>query len=231
MGRQVAESAAGDGMLVTVRRGKTNPEGETKDVRFVKGDVALALQTLRSAASPSPENQVVPLSPQMVGLRFPGVGAGGGRRGAGNRPLGSCRAGVGADEAAGVDARRDAGRELEDLSDGGALLVRGDGRAGGGGAVPLKPRVRPPAATTWSVHRLAAVVGVLPVGFVGQRLDDAEVQRQRREHHGANRIPEGGRGRPGPHRGGVVLVGHLVERRDGQPLGWRGDASVDTLLR
>ncbi len=31
----VAEAAAGDGMLVTVRRGKTNPEGEARDVRFV----------------------------------------------------------------------------------------------------------------------------------------------------------------------------------------------------
>ena len=66
----VAESAAGDGMLVTVRRGKTNPAGETKDVRFVKGNVARALQTLRSASSPSPGDPVVPLSPQMVGLRF-----------------------------------------------------------------------------------------------------------------------------------------------------------------
>ena len=28
------------GCLVTVRRGKTNQEGETKDVRFVKGGVA-----------------------------------------------------------------------------------------------------------------------------------------------------------------------------------------------
>ena len=89
---------------MTVRRGKTNPDGETKDVRFVKGDVALALQTLRSAASPSPEDQVVPLSPQMVGLRFQASAraSGVGRRGAGNRPLGSCRAGVGA----GVGRRR-----------------------------------------------------------------------------------------------------------------------------
>ncbi len=39
-------------------------------MRFVKGDVARALQTLRSASSPSPEDRVVPLSPQMVGLRF-----------------------------------------------------------------------------------------------------------------------------------------------------------------
>ncbi len=35
----VAEAAAGDGVLVTVRRGKTNPEGEARDVRFVKGDI------------------------------------------------------------------------------------------------------------------------------------------------------------------------------------------------
>ena len=66
----VGESAIDDRMLVTVRRGKTNPEGETRDVRFVKADVARALQTLQAAASPSPEDQVVPLSPQMVGLRF-----------------------------------------------------------------------------------------------------------------------------------------------------------------
>ncbi len=75
-------------MLVRVRRGKTNPEGEARDVRFVKADVAVAVRTLRAAASPGPEDRVVPLSPQMVGLRFqaaaraggpgPGPGAGGG---------------------------------------------------------------------------------------------------------------------------------------------------------
>ena len=57
-------------MLVTVRRGKTNPEGETKDVRFVKGGVARVIRTLRAAASPGPADRVVPLSPKMVGLRF-----------------------------------------------------------------------------------------------------------------------------------------------------------------
>ena len=66
----VAEADAGAGVLVTVRRGKTNPEGEARDVRFVKGDVAGALRTLRDASSPGPEDRVVPLSPQMVGLRF-----------------------------------------------------------------------------------------------------------------------------------------------------------------
>ena len=66
----IAPAAAGDGVLVTVRRGKTNPCGDTKDVRFVKGDVAGAVRTLRAAASPGLEDRVVPLSPQMVGLRF-----------------------------------------------------------------------------------------------------------------------------------------------------------------
>ena len=33
----VDDAADGDGVLVTVRRGKTNPEGETRDVRFLKG--------------------------------------------------------------------------------------------------------------------------------------------------------------------------------------------------
>ena len=66
----VADAADGDGVLVTVRRSKTNQEGETTDVRFVKGGVARALRTLRAAASPAPEDRVVPLSPKMVGLRF-----------------------------------------------------------------------------------------------------------------------------------------------------------------
>ena len=65
-----ADAADGDGVLVTVRRGKTNQEGETRDVRFVKDGVACALRTLRAAAGPVPEDQVVPRSPQMVGLRF-----------------------------------------------------------------------------------------------------------------------------------------------------------------
>ncbi|MCY4505571.1 MAG: hypothetical protein OXG35_01220, partial [Acidobacteria bacterium] len=36
----VDDVADGDGMLVAVRRSKTNHEGETRDVRFVKGGVA-----------------------------------------------------------------------------------------------------------------------------------------------------------------------------------------------
>ena len=46
----VDDAADGDGVLVTVRRGKTNQEGETRDVRFVKGGVARAIQTLNPRA-------------------------------------------------------------------------------------------------------------------------------------------------------------------------------------
>ena len=71
----VAVAADGDGLLVTVRRSKTNPEGDVNDVRFVKGGVARAIRTLRAATSPEPADRVVPLSPQMVGLRFTAAAA------------------------------------------------------------------------------------------------------------------------------------------------------------
>ena len=66
----VADSTDGDGMLVSVRRSKTNQDGEVNDVRFVKDGVARALRTLRTATAPEPGDRVVPLSAQMVGLRF-----------------------------------------------------------------------------------------------------------------------------------------------------------------
>ena len=50
----VADAADGDGILVTVRRSKTNQEGDVNDVRFVKGGVARAIRTLRAATSPEP---------------------------------------------------------------------------------------------------------------------------------------------------------------------------------
>ena len=66
----VANSTDGDGMLVTVRRSKTNQEGETNDIRFVKDGVARAIRTLRASMSPESGDRVVPLSAQMIGLRF-----------------------------------------------------------------------------------------------------------------------------------------------------------------
>ena len=45
------------------------------DVRFVKDGVARALRTLRAATSPEPDDRVVPLSAQMITLRFTAAAA------------------------------------------------------------------------------------------------------------------------------------------------------------
>ncbi len=55
----VADAGDADGILVTVLRSKTNQVGETNDVRYLK-----------NGAAPEPAGRVVPLSPQMIGLRF-----------------------------------------------------------------------------------------------------------------------------------------------------------------
>ena len=66
----VEDAGAGAGILVTVRRSKTNQVGETNDVRYLKNGPARAICALRSAAAPAPEGRVVPLSPKMIGLWF-----------------------------------------------------------------------------------------------------------------------------------------------------------------
>ena len=116
----VAAAADGDGVLVTVRRSKTNQEGETTDVRFVKGGVARAIRTLRAAASPGPADRVAPLSPKMVGLRFQAAARAAGVE---HVTVHSGRVGLASEltSRGGVDHRRDARRELEDEPDGGAL--------------------------------------------------------------------------------------------------------------
>ena len=81
----VADTADGDGIFVTGHRQQDEPGGRD-DVRFVKGGIARALRTLRAAASLVPEDQVVSLSPQMVGgLQFAAAALGRRRRAAGNR--------------------------------------------------------------------------------------------------------------------------------------------------
>ena len=94
----IADSPGGHGMLVTVRRSKTNQEGDVNDVRFVKDGVARAIRTLRAATSPEPGDRVVPLSAQMIGLRFTGGCTGRRRREPRDRTLGTSRLGVGVDE-------------------------------------------------------------------------------------------------------------------------------------
>ena len=70
----VEDAGDADGILVTVRRSKTNQVGETNDVRYLKNGAARAVRTLRSATSPKPADRVVPLSAQMIGLRFTAAG-------------------------------------------------------------------------------------------------------------------------------------------------------------
>ena len=91
------------GMLVTVRRSKTNQEGEVKDVRFVKDGVARALRTLRTATTPEPGDRVVPLSAQMIGLRFTAAAQAAGVDTRVTRALWTRRTGVGANQSGRVD--------------------------------------------------------------------------------------------------------------------------------
>ena len=72
----VEDAGDGDGILVTVRRSKTNQAGETNDVRYLKNGPARAVHALPAAAAPSPEGRVAPLSPQTVGLRFTAAAGG-----------------------------------------------------------------------------------------------------------------------------------------------------------
>ena len=103
------------------------------------------------------------------GLRAAARAAGVERR---NRPLGAGRTGVGADEPAGVDHRRDARRELEDEPDGRALLGRGDRRAGGLWRGISEPwSTSSPAHRSWSTDPSESVTGLRssPTWFVPGR--------------------------------------------------------------
>ena len=124
----VADAVEGDGMRVTVRRSKTN-QGEVTDVRFVKGGAARAIRTLRVATSPEPGDLVVPLSPQMVGLRFTAAAHAAGietRVTAHSGRVGLASELTSADQPGSVDRRRDARRQLEDAAHGRSLRRRGD---------------------------------------------------------------------------------------------------------
>ena len=62
-------SGEGDGVLITVRTSKTNQEGDTADVRYLKNGAARAIRTLR-AADAAPTDRVVGLSPLQIQRRF-----------------------------------------------------------------------------------------------------------------------------------------------------------------
>ena len=65
----VTDATDGDGVLVTVRTSKTNPEGDAADVRYLKNGAANAIRTLR-AADAAPTDRVIGLSPLQIQRRF-----------------------------------------------------------------------------------------------------------------------------------------------------------------
>ena len=73
--RDVTDASDEDGLLIAVRRGKTNPDGETADVRFVKGDVASAVRARRERRGDVDlADRVVGLSAQAISERFAAAG-------------------------------------------------------------------------------------------------------------------------------------------------------------
>ena len=62
--RDVTDATDGGGVLVTVRTSKTNQEGNTADVRFLKNGAAAAIRTLRTDRPDAlPTDRVIGLSP------------------------------------------------------------------------------------------------------------------------------------------------------------------------
>ena len=73
--RDVTDASDEDGLLIAVRRGKTNPDGETADVRFVKGNVASAVRARRERRGDVYlADRVVGLSAQAISERFAAAG-------------------------------------------------------------------------------------------------------------------------------------------------------------
>ena len=123
----------GDGMRVSVRRGKTNQEGETKDVRFLEG----RCRPFGAAENRATEDRRRALSPKMAGLRFQPAARAAGIE---HMTAHSARVGFASVLTSRCGSTTDviARRELEDEPDGGTLLGRGDPRARGRGVAPLK---------------------------------------------------------------------------------------------
>ena len=70
----IADAPAGspcDGLLVTVRRSKTNQDGSEADVRFIKNGTAQAVRRLRELrGAPADSDRVLTLTPESIGNRF-----------------------------------------------------------------------------------------------------------------------------------------------------------------
>ena len=69
--RDVSDARDGDGVLLTVRTSKTNQEGDTADVRYLKNGGAKAIRTVRAdRPDAAPTDRVVGLSPVQIQRRF-----------------------------------------------------------------------------------------------------------------------------------------------------------------
>ena len=69
--RDVSDTSDGDGVLIAVRQSKTNQEGDTADVRFLKNGAAAAIRTLRAERpDAAPTDRVIGLSPLQIQRRF-----------------------------------------------------------------------------------------------------------------------------------------------------------------
>ena len=66
--------ATDDGLLVRVRRSKTDQTGDRTDVRYMKNGGAAALRRLRASRQPADTDRVVPLTPQGVARRLEAAG-------------------------------------------------------------------------------------------------------------------------------------------------------------
>ena len=135
----MTDSRGDDGLLVDVRRSKTNhPDGETIDVRYVKGDVASALRALRARSGEvDPAARVIGLTAQAISERFAAAG-----RPADIEPRltahsGRFRLASELTRARRLDPRRDARRQLEECPHGGPLLGRRERRARRRRALPV----------------------------------------------------------------------------------------------
>ena len=70
--RDVSDTSDGDGVLIAVRQSKTNQEGDTADVRFLKNGAAAAVRTLRTdRPDAAPTDRVIGLSPLQIQRRSP----------------------------------------------------------------------------------------------------------------------------------------------------------------
>ena len=69
--RDVSDASDGDGVLITVRTSKTNQEGDTADVRYLKNGAAKAIRTVRAdRPDAAPTDRVVGLGSLQIQRRF-----------------------------------------------------------------------------------------------------------------------------------------------------------------